>query len=94
MLLEYLDGGGWQFLTFTVLPEGEQACRVFQTLTGPGMADPQQARSAVEYEMSIFAEDLDLQREAMSGLEFPLDLAAELHTRADRVSVEFRRVLA
>jgi hypothetical protein len=26
--------------------------------------------------------------------EFPLDVAAELHTRADRVSVEFRRVLA
>jgi len=24
----------------------------------------------------------------------PLDVAAELHTRADRVSVEFRRVLA
>lgn len=94
LLLEYLDGDGWQFLTFTVLPEDEQVCRVFQTLTGPGMADPEQARRAVEYEMSIFAEDLDLQREAMPGLEFPLDPAAELHTRADRVSVEFRRVLA
>ena len=44
--------------------------------------------------MSIFEEDLDLQRRALSGLEFPLDVAAELHTRADRVSVEFRRVLA
>jgi hypothetical protein len=44
--------------------------------------------------MSIFEEDLDLQRRALSGLEFPLDPAAELHTRADRVSVEFRRVLA
>ena len=39
-------------------------------------------------------EDLVLQRRALSGLEFPLDPAAELHTRADRVSVEFRRVLA
>jgi vanillate O-demethylase monooxygenase subunit len=94
LLLEFLDSGGWQFLTFTVQPEDEQSCRVFQTLTGPGMTDPEQARSAVEYEMSIFAEDLDLQRNALSGLEFPLDLAAELHTRADRVAVEFRRVLA
>lgn len=41
----------------------------------------------------IFEEDLNLQRRALAGLEFPLDLAAELHTRADRVSVEFRRVL-
>jgi hypothetical protein len=64
------------------------------TLTGPGMTDPEQARSSIEYEMSILAEDLDLQQAALSGLEFPLDPAAELHTRADRISVEFRRVLA
>ena len=94
LLLEYLDTDGWQFLTFTVQPEDEHGCLVYQTLTGPGMTDAEQARSAAEYEMSIFAEDLDLQRNALSGLDFPLDPAAELHTRADRVSVEFRRVLA
>jgi phenylpropionate dioxygenase-like ring-hydroxylating dioxygenase large terminal subunit len=94
LLLEYLDAGGWQFLTFTVAPEDERACRVYQTATGPGMTDPEQAESAAKYEMSIFEEDLDLQRRALSGLEFPLDITAELHTRADRVSVEFRRVLA
>ena len=94
LLLEFLDAGGWQFLTFTVTPEDERACRVYQSVTGPGLADPEQADSAAKYEMSIFEEDLDLQRRALSGLEFPLDPAAELHTRADRVSVEFRRVLA
>ena len=94
LLLEYLDAEGWQFLTFVVTPEDEQACRVYQTVTGPGLADPGQADSAAKYEMSIFEEDLDLQRRALSGLEFPLDTTAELHTRADRVSVEFRRVLA
>jgi vanillate O-demethylase monooxygenase subunit len=94
LLLEYLDAGGWQFLTFAVQPEDGNSCRVYQTATGPGMTDPDQAESAVKYEMSILEEDLDLQRRALSGLEFPLDAAAELHTRADRVSVEFRRVLA
>jgi len=94
LLLEFLDAGGWQFLTFTVQPEDERTCQVFQTVTGPGMTDPEQAESAAKYEMSIFDEDQDLQRRALSGLEFPLDVAAELHTRADRVSVEFRRVLA
>jgi phenylpropionate dioxygenase-like ring-hydroxylating dioxygenase large terminal subunit len=94
LLLEFLDAGGWQFLTFTVTPEDEHTCRVYQSVTGPGLADPEQADSAAKYEMSIFEEDLDLQRRALSGLEFPLDPAAELHTRADRVSVEFRRVLA
>lgn len=94
LLLEYLDAGGWQFLTFAVQPEDGNSCQVYQTATGPGMTDPGQAESAVKYEMSILEEDLDLQRRALSGLEFPLDVAAELHTRADRVSVEFRRVLA
>jgi phenylpropionate dioxygenase-like ring-hydroxylating dioxygenase large terminal subunit len=94
LLLEMLDEGTWQFLTFTVQPEDQQSCRVYQTLTAPGMADQEQAQSAVDYEMSIFAEDLDLQQAALSGLDFPLDPAAELHTRADRIAVEFRRVLA
>jgi vanillate O-demethylase monooxygenase subunit len=94
LLLEMLDEGTWQFLTFTVQPEDQQSSRVYQTLTAPGLTDAKQAQSAVEYEMSIFAEDLDLQRAALSGLEFPLDPAAELHTRADRIAVEFRRVLA
>jgi phenylpropionate dioxygenase-like ring-hydroxylating dioxygenase large terminal subunit len=94
LLLEMLDQGTWQFLTFSVQPEDQQSCRVYMTLTGPGMTDPEQARSSIDYEMSILAEDLDLQQAALSGLEFPLDPAAELHTRADRISVEFRRVLA
>jgi hypothetical protein len=58
------------------------------------MADPSAAEAAAKYEMAIFEEDLDLQRRALAGLEFPLDSSAELHTRADRISVEFRRVLA
>ena len=94
LLLEFLDAGGWQFLTFSAQPEDARTCRVYQTVTGPGLTDPDQAESTAKYEMSIFEEDLDLQRRALSGLEFPLDPAAELHTRADRVSVEFRRVLA
>ena len=94
LLLEFLDTGSWQFLTFSAQPEDAGSCRVYQSLTAPGLTDPVQVKDSVEYEMSIFAEDLDLQRHALSGLEFPLDPAAELHIRADRISVEFRRVLA
>jgi phenylpropionate dioxygenase-like ring-hydroxylating dioxygenase large terminal subunit len=94
LLLEYLDAGTWQFLTFTATPEDERSCRIYRSVTGPGLAEPEQAERTEKYEMTIFEEDLDLQRRALSGLEFPLDISAELHTRADRVSVEFRRVLA
>lgn len=94
LLLEYLDADSWQFLAFTAAPQDEHSCRIYRTVTGPGLADPDGADSTAKYEMTIFEEDLDLQRRALSGLEFPLDISAELHTRADRVSVEFRRVLA
>ena len=95
LLLEFLDTGTWQFLTFTAQPEDAGSCRIYQTLTQPGLTlDPVAMKDAVDYEMSIFAEDLDLQQHALTGLEFPLDPAAELHIRADRISVEFRRVLA
>jgi phenylpropionate dioxygenase-like ring-hydroxylating dioxygenase large terminal subunit len=94
VLLEFHDAGGWMYLTSTVQPEDEHSCRVYQTATGPGLANPDQAESTVKYEMAVFEEDVDLQRKALSGLEFPLDIAAELHTAADRVSVEYRRVLA
>ncbi|MGH3151324.1 MAG: Rieske 2Fe-2S domain-containing protein [Streptosporangiaceae bacterium] len=94
LLLEFLDADGWNFITFMAQPEDELTCRLYQTVTGPGLADPQEAESLAKYELSIVEEDLDLQRRALSGLEFPLDVSAELHTKADRVSVEFRRVLA
>ncbi|MGH3256278.1 MAG: Rieske 2Fe-2S domain-containing protein [Streptosporangiaceae bacterium] len=94
LLLEFLDAGGWQFITFTAQPEDARTCRLYMTVVAPGLADPDEAESTAKYEMSIVEEDLDLQRRALSGLEFPLDPAAELHTKADRVSVEFRRVLA
>ena len=94
LLLEFLDADGWNFITFAAQPEDERTCRLYQTVTGPGLTDPEEAESLAKFEMTIFEEDRDLQRRAMSGLEFPLDPAAELHTRADRISVEFRRVLA
>ena len=94
LLLEYLDAASWQFLAFAATPEDEHYCRIYRTVTGPGLADQDQADKTAKYEMMIFEEDLELQRRALSGLEFPLDISAELHTRADRVSVEFRRVLA
>ncbi|HEY1623234.1 MAG TPA: aromatic ring-hydroxylating dioxygenase subunit alpha, partial [Streptosporangiaceae bacterium] len=93
LLLEFLDTGTWQFLTFTTQPEDTDSCRAYMTLTAPDMTDPAVVKDNVDYEMAILAEDLDLQQRALTGLEFPLDPAAELHIRADRISVEFRRIL-
>ena len=48
---------------------------------------------AVEFEVAVLREDLRVQ-EAYHDLVLPLDPRAEVHTRADRTTLELRRVLA
>jgi len=55
--------------------------------------DPDAARHAVDYEMTVLAEDLAvLEQLADPGL--PLDLPAQVHTRADRFTVAYRQALS
>ena len=49
-------------------------------------------RDAIDFEVAVLEEDLRLQSRYES-LELPLDVTAELHTRADRSTLELRRVL-
>jgi hypothetical protein len=48
---------------------------------------------AVEFEVAVLREDLRIQ-ESFYELALPLELTAEVHTRADRTTLELRRVLA
>jgi hypothetical protein len=48
---------------------------------------------AVEFEVAVLREDLRIQ-ESFCELALPLELTAEVHTRADRTTLELRRVLA
>ena len=47
---------------------------------------------AVAFELAVLREDLRIQ-EAYHELALPLDPTAEVHTRADRATLELRRVL-
>jgi hypothetical protein len=49
-------------------------------------------KEAVDFEIAVIEEDLRVQT-AYERLEIPLDITTELHTRADRTTLEFRRVL-
>jgi phenylpropionate dioxygenase-like ring-hydroxylating dioxygenase large terminal subunit len=53
--------------------------------------DAERQRLMIDIDRRIQAED----RELLEGLpsDFPVDLTAELHTRADRMTVEYRRIL-
>lgn len=50
------------------------------------------AQAAIDYELSVLAEDLKI-IEVLPDTTLSLEPTAQLHTRADRLTVEFRRIL-
>jgi len=55
--------------------------------------DDEQARHAADYELSVLAEDLRV-LEHLPTRDLELALPRQVHTRADRITVELRRLLA
>ncbi|EIM27001.1 aromatic ring-hydroxylating oxygenase subunit alpha [Microvirga lotononidis] len=71
-------------------PVSATVSEIFQILIDDtGQIDP---AAMVEFQSRINAEDAPL-IEAQSPLELPLDLRDEIHTPADRMSIEYRRSL-
>lgn len=94
LCIEYPDAGGWHFITLAVQPKDRGSSRVYKSVTGSETVDTAQAEIFAKYEQVIWEEDWAWLERALSGVGFPLDLSADLHTKADRLSVEFRRTLA
>jgi vanillate O-demethylase monooxygenase subunit len=92
--LEY-PGMGSNVISFFVQPEHERQVRLYTAScleVPPGVgADVVAARDA--FERRVGEEDLTMQRR-MLDLSLPLDPGKEVSTRADRLSIEYRRVLA
>lgn len=90
--LEYLDAGGTNVIVFAVQPQTAEQCRVFTTLLRDDVDGDAELAAAVAFEQEVLAEDLAIQ--AVMPLTLPLDVTAEVHTRADKLTLELRRILA
>jgi phenylpropionate dioxygenase-like ring-hydroxylating dioxygenase large terminal subunit len=76
------------------LPENAASTRVFKLITRSDInGDAGKLETFVKEEDQILAEDLAILERYASPL-LPLDPRAEVHTRADRLSVAWRRVMA
>jgi phenylpropionate dioxygenase-like ring-hydroxylating dioxygenase large terminal subunit len=86
----YLETGTAEVVLVVASPERMGSTRIYSVLLGNEVTgDPEASR---EYEEKILREDQDmLERFTLDGL--PLDPAAQFHSRADRMTVEYRRVL-
>ncbi|MCU1400841.1 MAG: Rieske (2Fe-2S) iron-sulfur domain protein [Acidimicrobiales bacterium] len=89
--LQYIDAGGTNLIVFAVQPERDGHCRVYTSIYRNDIA-PEAMAAAVAFEERVLAEDLVIQHRMPPSL--PLDLTTEVHTKADRVTIELRRVLA
>lgn len=72
-------------------PMAKDRTRVHMLMLRNDCETDEQIREAVDYEMRIFREDLRV-IERLADTSLPLD-RGQIHTRADRHTVEFRRIL-
>jgi vanillate O-demethylase monooxygenase subunit len=92
--IDFLESGGSNVVGFFIQPETEDRCRLYTTLWRNDLGgDPARMAEAVAFEVAVLEEDLAVQS-AYDDLVLPLDPRAEVHTRADRITVELRRILA
>ncbi len=92
--IDYVDAGGTNTIGFFLQPESEDRCRIFSTIWRDDLeGDGVRLKEAVDFEVRVVEEDIRIQ-EAFDRLALPLDLTVELHTRADRTTLELRRVLS
>jgi vanillate O-demethylase monooxygenase subunit len=92
--IDFLEAGGTNVIGFFIQPETADSCRLFTTLWRNDLqGDHARMAEAVAFEVAVLREDLAIQA-AFDELVLPLAPTDEVHTRADRTTLELRRVLA
>ncbi|MEY2450929.1 MAG: hypothetical protein QOD92_503 [Acidimicrobiaceae bacterium] len=91
--IDYVEAGGTNILSFHVQPEDDSTCSLY-TLVARNDLDGDDGRLAecISFEQKIVEEDLAIQ-ERYRDKRLPLDLTTEVHLKADRMTVELRRIL-
>lgn len=91
--MDYEEAGGCNVITFFLQPEDADHVVLYASVHRDDLdGDEARMAEAVVFEHAVTAEDLVIQ-EAFVERSIPLDLTAEVHTRADRMTVELRRIL-
>jgi vanillate O-demethylase monooxygenase subunit len=92
--IDFVEAGGSNVIGFFIQPQSAESCRLFTTLWRDDLSgDADRMAEAVDFELEVLREDLCIQ-EAFGELVLPLERTAEVHTRADRTTLELRRVLS
>ena len=94
LAIEFLDSGGTNVIGFFLTPIDEDNVRIYSSLWRDDLGgSPERMRDAIDFEIAVVNEDLRLQSR-YEVLTLPLDITREIHTRADRTTVELRRIMS
>ncbi|MCU1345226.1 MAG: putative oxidoreductase, Rieske [2Fe-2S] region [Acidimicrobiia bacterium] len=92
--IDYEEAGGCNMVEFFVQPVDADTCRIYTSIHRNDLGgDENRLAECLSFEQKILDEDLRLQ-ERFFDRRLPLDLTVEVHVKADRVTVELRRILA
>lgn len=92
--IDYEEAGGTNVISAEVQPVDAQRCRIFVSVHRNDLGDDDaRLAEALAFERKIFDEDLTFQERYIEK-SLPLDLTTEVHVKADRVTIELRRILA
>jgi phenylpropionate dioxygenase-like ring-hydroxylating dioxygenase large terminal subunit len=92
--IDFVEAGGSNVIGFFIQPQTADTCRLFTTLWRDDLSgSTARMAEAIEFEVAVLREDVHIQ-EAFRELVLPLSPTAEVHTRADRTTLELRRVLS
>jgi len=93
LAIDFLDAGGSNVIGFFLAPEDDETVRIYSSLWRNDLEGSRERMDeAVAFEVAVVEEDLRIQSR-YHHLSLPLDPTAEMHTRADKTTVELRRVL-
>jgi vanillate O-demethylase monooxygenase subunit len=92
--IDYVEAGGTNVIDFFVQPVDDAGCRIYCRVHRDDLGgDRHRMAEAVSFEEKILDEDMAVQ-ERFVDHDLPLDLTTEVHVKADRATVELRRILA
>ena len=91
--LEFLATGGSNVIGFFLVPVDNETVTIYSSLWRNDLAGSRERMAeAVAYEVAVVEEDL-LVQSRYHDLVLPLDLTSEVHVKADKTTIELRRIL-
>ncbi len=93
LALDYLDAGGTNVIGFFLVPLDDETVTIYSSIWRNDLGgSAQRLRDAIDFEVAVVLEDLALQSR-FHDLALPLDMTTEVHVKADKTTVELRRIL-